>query len=102
MNNGSARVVVSGNLIVNGSVIAGDAAQKTHGFELSNGQPSGVKDILVHGNAMYNNTGFGLVADGPRGLGVSGVQVTNNRLCAADQAWAPGGWFCAYCHPIGE
>jgi hypothetical protein len=36
---------------VNGSVTAGDVAQKTHGFEFSNG-PSGVVDVLVQGNAM--------------------------------------------------
>ena len=51
LNNGSARVIISGNLIVNGSVTAGDVAQKTHGFEFSNG-PSGVIDVLVQGNAM--------------------------------------------------
>ena len=51
LNNGSARVIISGNLIVNGSVTAGDVAQKTHGFEFSNG-PSGVTDVLVQGNAM--------------------------------------------------
>lgn len=49
----------------------------------------------------YNNTGFGVVADGASGVGISGVQVKDNRLCAADETWAPGGWFCAYCHPIG-
>lgn len=55
LNNGSQRVIISGNLIVNGSVSTGDTGQKTHGFEFSNG-PSGVNDVLVHGNAMYNNT----------------------------------------------
>lgn len=49
----------------------------------------------------YNNTGFGVVADGAIGAGISGVQIKDNRLCAADEMWAPGGWFCAYCHPIG-
>ncbi len=41
------------------------------------------------------------MADGASGAGISGVQVKDNRLCAADETWAPGGWFCAYCHPIG-
>jgi hypothetical protein len=93
LNNGSARVVISGNLIVNGSVTAGDVGQKTHGFEFSNG-PSGVSDVLVQGNLMFNNTGFGLVADGAHGVGISGVQVIDNRLCAASTP-------CPWCQPIG-
>ena len=41
------------------------------------------------------------MADGSSGAEISGVQVKDNRLCAADEAWAPGGWLCAYCLPIG-